>query len=51
MSDNVRVAFGGLFHETNTYATELTGATTYETLVAYQGDEILKLAKREGHGA
>jgi len=44
MSDNVRVAFGGLFHETNTYATELTGATTFETLVAYHGDEILKLA-------
>ena len=44
MSNNIRVAFGGLFHETNTYVTEITGATTYETLVAYKGDEILKLA-------
>ncbi len=39
----LRVAVGGLFHETNTYVTAFSGHTTYDTLTAYKGHNILKL--------
>lgn len=42
-SKKIRVAIGGLFHETNTYATELSGPTTLEDLVVYRKEELLEL--------
>jgi microcystin degradation protein MlrC len=42
-SKKIRVAVGGLLHETNTYATELTGPTNLEDLVVYSKEEMLKL--------
>ena len=42
-SKKIRVAIGGLFHETNTYATALTGPTTLDDLVVYRKEEMFKL--------
>ncbi|MEZ9367416.1 M81 family metallopeptidase [Shewanella sp. 10N.286.51.B2] len=50
-SNKIRVGIGGLFHETNTYATELTGPTTLKDLVVYEGEALLKLAGTAMGGA
>ena len=39
----IRVAIGGLFHETNTYATALTGPTALDDLVVYRKEDMLNL--------
>ena len=47
----MRVAVGGIFHETNTYVTEFSGYTTLDTLTAYRGQEMLKLKNTAMGGA
>ncbi|RXV65029.1 M81 family peptidase [Burkholderia stabilis] len=40
-----RVAVAGLFHETNTYATECTGPTPLAAFRQYHGDEIERVSR------
>lgn len=42
MKNSIRVAIAGLFHETNTFATEVTGYTTVESMTQTRGADILE---------
>lgn len=45
----IRLAIGGIIHETNTYTAEVTGTTTLDRFEQYQGDEIISAFANANH--